>query len=352
MGFASFLARRLVTFVPTVLGVLLLTYLIAYAVPADPVRAWAGEKVRNPEALQQIREKYKFDAPWYEQFSFLLKQLLTMNLEDPVRSKNVFDELGYRFPVTVQLALVAFAFLVLISLPLGVIAALRKDTAVDFFVRFLALFGSSMPSFVLYYFMILLLFVRYHTTYMAGIPTYSTRCALWLDSLPSSYPILGHVLSYIGAVPMFGAAMCGEWDVVGYTLRRFYLPGLALALLGGGFVARIVRNSFLDALGSEHVLFAKARGLKKWRIWRHVFKNAMIPVVTVLGLQLGGLLSGAVIAEYVFNIPGLGRYMYESVLNLNYPAIIASTFVFALVYVVINLAVDILYALIDPRIRY
>lgn len=352
MGLASYIARRIITFVPTVIGVLLITYLIAYAIPADPVRAWVGEKLLNPEALERIREKYKFNAPWYEQFAFFIQQLLTGQLEDPIRHRNVFTEVFSRFAVTVEVAIVGFLFLVAIGLPLGVVAAIKKDTPVDFAVRVMALVGSSLPSFVLYYFLILALFVYTRTTYLAGIPTPSRECIATISALLETIPVLGHVASAIGSVPMFGAAMCGEWWVVADTLRRLYLPGLALGLLNGGFIARIVRNSLLDALSAEYILYAKARGLKKLTVWKHALKNAMVPVVTVLGLNFGGLLSGAVIAETVFNIPGLGRYMYESITRLNFPVIIACTFLVAIIYVTVNLIVDILYAVIDPRIRY
>lgn len=348
----GFLIRRLITFVPTIIGVMFITYLIAYAIPADPTRAWVGQKLLNPEALEQVREKYRFDAPWYEQFAFLVSKLFTGDLYDPVRQKNVFEDIFYRFPITVEVAIFGFIFLIAIGIPLGIVAALKKDTVVDFFVRIFALVGSSLPSFVLYYFLILALFVYLHTTSLAGIPYPSQGCSAWLASLPDSYPYVGSFVSSIGSVPMFGAMMCGEWDVVVDTFRRLYLPGLALGLLNGGFIARIVRNSLLDSLNSEYILYAKARGLGRMRIWAHALKNSMIPVITVLGINFGNLLSGAVIAETVFNIPGMGRYMYESILRLNFPAIIAATFVFALVYVVVNLIVDLIYAVIDPRIRY
>lgn len=352
MGLKSFLARRAATFIPTVIGVMLITYLIAYVIPTDPVRAWVGEKLKNPEALEAVRAKYRFNAPWYEQFAFFVTSLFSGYLEDPIRHKNVFEEIFYRFPITVEVAVVSFIFLVAIGIPLGIVAALKKDTVIDFFVRIFALVGSSLPAFVLYYFLILALFVYTRTTYLAGIPVPSAACASMLSSLPDKIPIAGHIVAAIGSVPMFGALMCGEFSVFVDTWRRLYLPGLALGLLNGGFIARIVRNSLLDALGSEYILFAKARGLKKLRIWGHALKNAMVPVVTVLGLNFGGLLSGAVIAETVFNIPGIGRYMYESILRLNFPAIIASTFLVALIYVTVNLIVDILYAAIDPRVRY
>ena len=353
MGMTKFLIRRLMTFIPTIIGVMLITYIIAYVIPTDPVRAWVGgEKLLNPEALEKVRHKYKFDAPWYEQFSFLVTSLFTGQLEDPVRHKLVVQELSYRFPITVEVAIFGFIFLVLIGIPLGIISALKKDTPIDFFVRLFALFGSSMPSFVLYYFLILALFVYTKTTYLAGVPTPSTACMNIIASYPASAPVLGHIAFYLGQVPMFGAMMCGEWGIVVETAKRFYLPGLALGLLSGGFIARLVRNSLLDVLSSDYILFARARGLPKMWVWRHALKNALVPLVTILGIQFGVLLAGAIIAETVFNIPGMGRYMYESIMRLNFPAIISGAFLFALIFVTVNLVVDIIYALIDPRIRY
>lgn len=352
MGLARFLARRVATFVPTVIGVLLITYIIAYSIPGDPVRAWVGEKLLNPEALERVREKYKFNAPWYEQFTFFVTQLMKAELEDPIRHRNVFDEIFERFPITVELAIVGFVFLASIGIPLGIVAAIKKDSVVDFFVRIFALVGSSLPSFVLYYYLILILFVYTRTTELAGVPLPSAQCRVMVASLAQNYPYIGTLASAIGSVPMFGAAMCGEFGVIGETFRRLYLPGLALGLLNGGFIARIVRNSLLDALSSEYILYAKARGLSKLRIWGHALKNALVPVVTVLGINFGGLLSGAIIAERAFNIPGMGRLMYEAITRANFPVVIACTFLFAIIYVTVNLVVDMLYAVIDPRIRY
>jgi len=193
MGMGSFLTRRVLTFIPTLIGVLLITYLIAYAIPADPVRAWVGEKLMNPQTLEQIKIRYRFNAPWYEQFSFLIHQLLTGELEDPVRHRNVFTEITSRFGVTVEVAVVGFLFLVAIGIPLGLLAAIFKDSPLDFAVRIMALVGSSLPSFVLYYFLILLLFVYTRTTYLAGIPEPSLACRTYISSLPEllgMYPCL------------------------------------------------------------------------------------------------------------------------------------------------------------------
>ncbi|MEM0024495.1 MAG: ABC transporter permease [Thermofilaceae archaeon] len=352
MGLASFLARRVVTFVPSVIGALLITYLIAYVIPTDPVRAWVGEKLLNPETLEQLRKEYRFDAPWYEQFGFLVYQLVTGRLKDPTRGELVVKQVTDRFPITVELAIFAFAFTVLIGIPLGIIAAAKRDSFADLFVRVFALVGSSIPGFVLYYFLILLFYVQVKASLMAGVPIFSRSCALMLEGLREGVPVIGYVAWALGQVPIFGALMCGEMNVVSSTFARMWLPGFALGVLSAGFLARVVRNSLLDALSSDSILFARARGLSDMRVWRHALKNGFAPIVTILGLHFAGLLTGAIIAETVFNIPGVGRYIYQGISRLNFPVIIAGTFLFSLVYIVMNLVVDIVYALIDPRVRY
>lgn len=352
MGLGTYLIRRLITFLPSVIGALLITYLIAYVIPTDPVRAWVGEKLMDPSTLEKLKREYKFDAPWYEQFAFLIEKLLTGTLIDPVRGTPVVQQVAQRFPITVELAIFGMFFTIIIGIPLGIIAAAKKDSFIDFFVRIFALVGSSIPAFVLYYFLILLFYVYIRASLLAGVPTLSPNCAAMLENIKNTIPLLGYVVWAIGQVPLFGGLMCLDFNVVANTFSRMWLPGLALGLLSGGFIARIVRNSLLDALTSETVLFAKARGLSSSRIWRHALKNAFAPIVTILGLDFAGLLTGAIIAETVFNIPGMGLYMYQGITRLNFPIIIAGTFMFSIIYIIMNLVVDLIYALIDPRVRY
>ncbi|MEZ0346617.1 MAG: ABC transporter permease [Infirmifilum sp.] len=352
MGLGSYLVRRLVTFLPSVIGALLITYLIAYVIPTDPVRAWVGEKLMNPSTLEKLKKDYKFDAPWYEQFAFLVEKLLTGTLIDPTRGTPVVQQVAQRFPITVELAIFGMFFTIIIGIPLGIIAAAKKDSFIDFFVRIFALFGSSIPAFVLYYFLILAFYVHIRASLLAGVPTLSPSSAAMLENIKNTIPVIGYIIWAIGQVPLFGGMICLDLNVVVNTISRMWLPGLALGLLSGGFIARIVRNSLLDALTSETILFAKARGLTSSRVWRHALKNAFAPIVTILGLNFAGLLTGAIIAETVFNIPGMGLYMYQGITRLNFPIIIAGTFMFSIIYIVMNLLVDLLYAFIDPRVRY
>ena len=328
----KFLIRRFLTFVPTLIGVTLIVFLIAYVIPADVARAWAGGEKASQAYMEQIRREYHLDEPWYDQYWFLISGLARNSIVDPRTSNYVFDDIGERFPVTFELALVAFFFILIIGIPLGIISALKRNTWVDTVIRFFALTGVSMPVFWLGYLLIYVFFVKVHWITLAGFPA------------PPEHQITH--------IPMIDALITGDFQTLGQHLHRLWLPGFTLGFMGAGVLARFVRNSFLEAISSDYVAFLKAKGVPKRGIYRHALKNAMVPIVTVLGLQFGGLLGGTPITETVFGLPGMGSYVIESIRNLDFPAVVAITMVFALIFLITNLVVDILYALIDPRVRY
>jgi len=328
----KFLVRRLLTFIPTIIGVTLIVFIIAYVIPADPARAWAGGEKATPEAIQKIREQYHMNDPWYKQYWFLISGLARNKIVDPRTSNYVFDDIGKRFPVTFELTLVAFFFILIIGLPLGILAALKRNTWVDTLVRIFALTGVSMPIFWLGYMLMYIFFVKWRVITLAGFPA------------PPAHEITH--------IPMIDALLTGDFKTFSQHIHRLWLPGLTLGFTGSGVLARFVRNSFLEALSSDYVGFLKAKGVPKLRIYRHALKNALVPIVTVLGLQFGGLLGGTPITETVFGLPGMGSYVLDAISNLDFPAVVAITFIFALIFVTTNLIVDILYAVIDPRVRY
>nr|WP_293257867.1 ABC transporter permease [Palaeococcus sp. (in: euryarchaeotes)] len=328
----KFLIRRILTFLPTLIGVTLIVFIIAYVIPADPARAWAGGEKASQEAIARIKAQYHLDEPWYDQYWFLVSGLAKNTLIDPRTSNPVMDDVGKRFPKTFELALVAFFFVILIGVPLGILSALKRNTWVDTIIRFFALIGVSTPVFWLGYILIFVFFVKFRLINLAGFPPY-----------PS------HQITHI---PMIDALLTGEFTIFKQHIGRLWLPGFVLGFMGAGVIARFVRNSFLEALSSDYIEFLKAKGVPKLKVYRHALKNALVPIVTVLGLQFGGLLAGAPITETVFGIPGMGRYAIQAIQNLDFPAVVAVTFIFALVYVTANLVVDILYAVIDPRVRY
>lgn len=329
-SFRRFLLRRFLTFIPTVLGVMFLTYLIAYAIPADPVRAWAGGEKAKPEVIEKVRQYYYFDRPWYEQFYYFLVRLFEGNLISPRTGNNVFTDIAARFSVTLQLALFAIFFAVVIGVPLGLIAAYKRDTKIDTAVRIFALIGVSMPAFLLAYLLILVFFAQFRAITLAGVPT-------------SKVVITG--------VPLIDALITGDFESLGQIIGRYWLPGFVLGFSGAGIIARFVRNSTVEVLGADFVEYLHAKGLPLSWVRSHVFKNSLVPIVTIIGLEFGASLSGAPITETIFGLPGLGYYTVQSIYYLDFPAIIGATFVFAIIYVITNFVVDVLYALIDPRVR-
>ncbi len=328
----KFLIRRILTFIPTIVGVTIIVFLIAYVIPADPAKAWAGGEKASPEAVERIKERYHLNEPWYDQYWFLIKGLATNTLIDPRTSNPVFDDIRDRFPVTFQLAIIAFTFMILIGIPLGLISALKRNTWIDTLVRIFALIGVSTPVFWLGYLLLFVFFVKFRITNLAGVP-------------PAPSVQITHV-------PIIDALLTGKFTLFKQHLARFWLPGFVLGFMGTGVLARFVRNSFLEALSGDYIQFLKAKGVPKLRMYRHALKNALVPIVTVLGLQFGGLLAGTPITETVFALPGMGRYAILSIQNLDFPAVVAITFIYAIIYVTANLVVDILYAVIDPRVRY
>ncbi len=326
-----FIIRRLLTFIPTIIGVTFIVFLIAAVLPANPALLWAGGQKASPKVVKQLEEEYHLNDNVVVQYYFIMKKLFTNTMVSPVTHHYVWDDLKQFFPVTLQLTLIAFTFILLLGIPLGIVAALKKDSAIDTAVRIFALIGVSTPIFWLAYLLIYVFYTKYHLIVLAGTPR-----------LP--YSITG--------IPLIDATIKLDIHGLAEILSRYWLPGFVLGFAGIGVVARIVRNSFLDAYSADFTEYALARGLSKWRIYRHVLRNAMVPVITVLGLMFGGLLAGAPITETIFGLPGLGRYMLNSIYNYDYLALTGAVFFVALIYVTVNLIVDILYAVIDPRVRY
>ena len=326
-----FLVRRLITFIPTLVGVTFIVFVIAAVIPANPARLWAGGEKANPEVVERLVREYHLNENIFKRYYFIMSKLLKNEMVSPVTQHYIWDDLKKFFPVTFQLILIAFAFIVLIGIPLGILAALKRDTALDTAVRILALVGVSTPIFWLAYLMIFVFFTKYRLITLAGIPT-------------PPYSITG--------IPLIDAILKGDLGMIKEILARFALPSFILGFAGIGITARIVRNSFLDSLSADYTEYAMARGLSKLRVYRHVLKNAMVPIVTVLGLMFGGLLGGAPITEQIFGLRGLGWYMLQAIRNFDYLALVGAVFFVALIYLTVNLIVDILYAFIDPRVRY
>jgi len=329
-----YLIRRVITFLPTVVGMLFLVFLVSHIVPGDPARLWAGpEKAVKPEVLEKIRRQYYLDKPWYVAFCYYMRDVFTGNWgKSPVTNRKIIDDIKTYFPATAELAIVSELLIIAVGVPFGIVSALKRDSIIDHVARVFSLIGTSLPIFLTAIFFQYVFYFKLRLVPLGGrgVKPEVVRTGLYiLDSL-----------------------LCGDWHALLENLKTIILPALALSMLGMGIVTRITRSSMLDALGSDFVDYAKMKGLpNRWVIYRHALKNALVPVVTVLGLQFGGLLSGAVITETVFARPGVGRYAVQAAYSLDYPAIIGVTLLIGLVYIFANLVVDILYAWIDPRVR-
>ncbi len=299
--------KRFLGIVPVLFGVVLLTFLLVHSVPGDPVEVMLGESASSADRMQ-LRSDLGLDQPIYLQFGVYLNKLAHGDLGVSIHSKKpIVDLLAERLPATAKLALLALSFAILIGLPLGVVAALRVNQWPDKLANFISLSISAMPHF-----------------WMG--PMLMMVFALWLGLLPVS-------------------GMERSVAII--------LPALTLGFGLAAILTRMTRASMLEVLHEDFVRTARAKGLaERSVVLRHVLRAALLPIVTVLGLQLGSLLAGTVITETIFSWDGIGRLLVESIEKRDYPVTQACVLVVALVYVMVNLATDIIYIKIDPRVRF
>ncbi len=331
----KYVARRLVQVLPVLLGVSLLVFLGMHLIPGDVVQLLLGEKGSAAD-LQRLRHQLGLDQPLYLQYLRFLMDAVHGQFGDSIRTRQpVLWEIGQALPVTIQLSLAALAFAVVVGLCMGVIAARRPHSALDTGTMVFVLVGISMPVF---WTGILLLLV------FGGV----------LGWLPLSGVLdAGIGVRHITGMPLVDALLSGNWPAAQSAVLHLILPAVTL---GGAFmatIARMARSSMLEVLNLDYVRTARAKGVHERQVVRrHALWNALLPVVTLIGLQLGLLLSGAVLTETIFGLPGLGRLTITSVLARDYPVVQGVVIIGAVIFVLANLAVDILYAWLDPRIRY
>lgn len=328
--------RRLLFMVFVVWGVTLITFFLARVAPGDPARFIAGPHA-NATALAHVRALYGLDKPLVVQYWHYLGDLVHGNLGTSfVTHRSVVEDMRDFFPATLELALAALVLGSLIGLIIGVVAAMTRGSAIDFAGRLIAIAGLSMPAFWLAMLFQLIFYVHLGWLPFGGrldtgaTPPPDLTGLYTIDSLLS-----GHFGTFVDAV------------------RHLVLPVTTLALAEVGLMARITRTSMLEVLGEDYVRTARAKGLRERRIlWRHALRNALMPSVTVLGLELGLLAGGVFLVETIFAWPGLGRYAYDAIRATDYNATLGVTLVVAMVYVVVNLFVDLVYLYLDPRIKY
>ena len=329
-----FTVRRLLLLVPILLGLSILVFLWIRALPGSPAESLLGERA-TPESIAQIREQYGLDDPFYEQYWRYLQTLAEGNLGTSIVSRRpVTTEIKERFPATVELTLAAGLFAIILGIPLGFFAAKRYGGVFDNSSLVVSLMGVSIPIFFLGIILKWIFAVR-----LGWLPSIGRQDVLIETEHPTNFYVLDGVIT-------------GNWQAAWDAIKHLILPAIALGSIPLALISRITRAAVLDVQNEDYVRTARAKGLPPRTVdSRHVFRNAMLPISTVIGLQVGLLLSGAILTETVFAFPGIGTWIYEAIRNRDYPVLQGGIVFVAVIVVFVNLVVDLSYGLLNPRIR-
>lgn len=335
--FLAFLARRLAAFVVLGIGITLVAFLLTQFVPGDPALANLGQMASfDPEAVAAYRHHYGLDRPLPVQYGTYLWRLLHGDLGESQQSHQpVSSDLRAAIPATAELGVLSILFAILVGVTLGVVAAIRRDRPTDHALRVISLGGISMPTFWLALVALYVFFFR-----LGWFPGGSRLS-------PTNLPPPG-----VTGLYTVDAALAGQWSVCWDALHHLILPALVLAAFNISLITRYTRSAVLEVVNNDYVRAARARGMpERTVIARHVLRAALPTVVTVIGLVFANVLTGAVLVENIFAWPGIGQYAYRSSIELDLPAIMGVSLFVATVYIAVNLIVDVLYGVIDPRLR-
>jgi dipeptide transport system permease protein len=333
----KFLAKRLLLTIPTFVALMFITFVMIRLVPGDPIEVRRGERGISPERLEMLRHEMGLDQPVWKQFGDYVWSILHGDFGTSLVSKApILEEFAKLFPATIELTLCAMLFAALIGIPAGVIAASRRGSAYDQTLMGVALTGYSMPIFWWGLILILFMSINLHLTPVSGR----------VDLIKYFYPpVTGFAL--------IDSILSGQKGAFGDAVRHLILPSIVLGTVPLAVIARMTRSSMLEVLEEDYVRTAKAKGLSTRRvIGVHALRNALIPVITSIGLQVGTLLAGAVLTETIFSWPGVGKWLIDSINRRDYPALQGGIMLIAGVVIVVNLLIDLLYGLINPRIRH
>lgn len=333
----QFIFRRLGLVIPTFIGITLLTFSLIRLIPGDPIEVMAGERGVSPERHAELMAQLGLDKPLFEQYFIYIGNVLQGDLGVSLITREpVLDEFLTLFPATMELAVCAALFAICIGLPAGVLAAVKRGTFIDHSVMAVSLTGYSMPIFWWALLLILFFSIGLDITPVSGRMDDATY---WVDEVTGFMLIDSWLSEEEGA---FSAAV-----------HHLILPSVALGTIPLAVIARMTRSSMLEVLGEDYIRTARAKGLMPWRVVLvHGLRNALIPVITVIGLQVGILLSGAILTETIFAWPGIGKWLIESIGRRDYPVVQGGILLVATIIIVVNLIVDIMYGVVNPRIRH
>jgi peptide/nickel transport system permease protein len=355
----SYITRRILLAIPVLIGIIVVVFFLIRAIPGDPCSSLLGERATE-EACERFNEANGLNEPIFVQLGIYMRNVVTFDLGESVRfSRPVNQLLIERLPLTTELALAALTLAVMVGVPLGIIAARRHNTAADTATMALANVGVSMPVFWLGLMLAYLFALILRDTPFALPP--SGRLSPGVFSTPY-FEVWGWELTegsltatfheYMSNHYLLNNLVTGQWEVFWDGVRHMILPAVALATIPLSIIARITRSSLLEVMSRDYIRTARAKGVRERAVVRgHALRNALLPVVTIIGLQLGGLLGGAVLTETVFNLAGVGRALFDAITGRDYAIVQGFTVVVAAGYVLVNLLVDLSYAYLDPRIR-
>jgi len=354
----QFIARRLILVLPVMLGVVLVTFLIVRLIPGDPCITMLGERA-TPAKCEAFLERYGLNDNLGVQFVRYLENLAKGDFGDSIRfTRPVTTLIAERLPLTMELTLLAMIFSTTVGVLLGVISALKRNTIIDTITMIIANIGVSMPVFwlglLLAYFFALTLkgtpFVLPPSgRFSAGLSPIDLAEFWNLENLTGMKAFIVELMSN---TVLINVIITGDWPLFWDALKHLILPALAVGTIPMSIIARMTRSSLLEVVGLDYIRAARAKGMTENRVIRkHAMRNALIPIVTIIGIETGSLLSGAVLTETVFNLPGFGTGLVSAILARDYPVVQGFTLVIATIFVLVNLIVDISYAYLDPRIR-
>ena len=336
MNFSRYIIKRLTLFVVVILGVVTVTFFLSHVIPSDPVGAILGENAPQ-ELVEKTERMLGLHLPLHQQYARYLKGIATWDFGPSLRTQNpVSVDLKTYFPATLELVVLAMFFAIILGIGLGIISAVKRNKLPDTLSRIFSLVGISMPAFWLGLLIIMFLYYQVQLLPAGG------RLAPYFSPPPT-----------VTGMYTIDSLLAGEWETFRDALYHLLGPAMVLGWIQTAYICRVTRSSMLEVLNEEYVRTARVKGLKeRIVVLRHAFRNAAISVITMVGISFGYMLEGSVLTETVFGYPGLGRYSVNSFLSLDLNAVVGSVTLIALCYAVTNLAVDLLYGFLDPRIKY
>ncbi|MFV8828104.1 ABC transporter permease [Alkalihalobacterium sp. APHAB7] len=331
----AYTTRRLLMLIPVLLGMSIVTFSIIHLIPGNPAQVILGEQA-TPQAIADLEERLGLNEPYMLQYGYYMKDLVQGDLGTSLRTKKpIAEEIWPYLAATIELTVFAMIFAIIIGVNAGIISAWKQNSWFDYLAMLIALIGVSMPIFWL-----ALMEQWIFAQELRWLP------ATGRDNARDPIQAITHLY-------VLDTIIGGQWDKTWTAIKHLILPGIALGTIPMAIIARMTRSSMLEVLRSDYIRTVNAKGSNTFFvIYKHALKNAMIPVLTVVGLQTGTLLGGAILTETIFGWPGVGRYIYEAIGNRDYPVIQSGILVVATMFVMINLIVDLLYSYIDPRIKY